>query len=119
MHILPDDSLGWLLFLNSVAFMILNENFLGSWDNNSVPQRLKPAFSNHTRVVLQIATRTIIIKVCFFANRILIPSFLLVSVNLSHLLWNVIWVRDDFPHIENKCPRTGLAVCQIHQTDSV
>ena len=51
MHILPDDSLGWLLFLNSVAFMILNENFLGSWDSNSVPQRLKPAFSNHARVV--------------------------------------------------------------------
>lgn len=70
---------GWLLFLNSVAFMILNENFLGSWNNNSVPQRLKPPFKNDIWVVLQIVTtKTIIIKVCFFANRILFPGSFLV-----------------------------------------
>lgn len=47
---------GWLFFLNSVAFMILKENFLGSWNNNAitVPQRRKPSVLNDPRVVLQL-----------------------------------------------------------------
>lgn len=54
--------------MNSVAFMILNEKFLGSW-NNSAPLRLEHAFKNDPQVVLQrVVTKTIRIKVYFFAN---------------------------------------------------